>query len=102
MMKCYHHHTSKAELLLKETIFFHFLRIGVAKPGFPKRSMHGLDKVPEKSINTCFVFSSNFQSFVARQINFPKLSVTEYQELHTWMSMPIHKIAHESQSTCAQ
>ena len=45
----------------KKNILFHSLRIIVAKPNFYKSSMHSLEKCFGVSINTCFVFSSEFQ-----------------------------------------
>ena len=47
--------------------------------------MHSLEKLLGRSINTCFVFSSDFWSFVAQKIKFPYLSGTKHQELHVWM-----------------
>ena len=47
--------------------------------------MHNLDILFGRSINTCFVFSSAFRSFVARKINFPSLSETKHQDLHVWI-----------------
>ena len=48
---------------MKETISLHSLRISLAKPDFSKRLMHGLEKLFGRSINTWFVFSSDFRYF---------------------------------------
>ena len=62
----------------------HLLRISVPKYDLSKRLIHGLEKKFGKSINTCFVFYSDFLSFVARQINFPYLLGAKHTQLNVW------------------
>ena len=49
------------QVTFERNVLLLLLRIGVAKPDFSENLMHGLEKLFGRSINTCFIFSSDFR-----------------------------------------